>query len=82
MQTNNEWNWGTGGDDDDKDRNLLVHPGLGDEVVVVQVLAEPHGDLLVGRLHAVAAVADVAADINAVVATDGARGGGKGVGLT
>jgi hypothetical protein len=43
-------------------------------------LLEPESDLLLGVLDAVGAVADVAADIDGVVATDSARGGSKGVG--
>ena len=43
-------------------------------------ILEPESNLLLGALNAVGAVADVAADSQAVVATDGAGGGGKGVG--
>lgn len=43
---------------------------------------EPEGDLLLGALDRVGAVADVAADVDGVVTTDGARGGGQGVGGT
>lgn len=50
----------------------------GDELL----LLEPESNLLLGVLDAVGAVADVAADIDGEVATDGARGGGEGVGGT
>jgi hypothetical protein len=43
---------------------------------------EPESNLLLGVLNAVGAVADVAAGLQAVVATDGAGGRGKGVGGT
>ena len=43
-------------------------------------LAKPEGNLLLGVLDAVGAVADVSADGDGVVATDGARGGGERVG--
>ena len=43
-------------------------------------LLEPEGNLLLGVLDAVGAVADVAADVDGVVATDGAGGRGEGVG--
>jgi hypothetical protein len=45
-------------------------------------LLEPESDLLLGVLDAVGAVADVAADIDGVVTTDGTWGGGEGVGGT
>ena len=41
---------------------------------------EPEVDLLLGVLDGVGAVADVAADVQGVVATDGAGSGGQGVG--
>lgn len=43
---------------------------------------EPEVDLLLGVLDGVGAVADVAADVQGVVATDGAGSGGQGVGST
>ncbi len=63
--------------------SLLVDPvklgGLpADEVL----LLEPESNLLLGVLDGVGAVADVAADVDGEVTTDGARGGGKGVGGT
>ena len=63
--------------------SLLVDPvELGrlpaDEVLVL----EPEGDLLLGVLDGVGAVADVAADIDGVVTTDGAGGRGQRVGGT
>lgn len=45
-------------------------------------LLEPEGDLLLAVLDRVGAVADVAADIEGVVTTDGAGSRGKGVGGT
>lgn len=45
-------------------------------------LLEPEGDLLLAVLDGVGAVADVAADVEGVVTTDGAGGGGKRVGGT
>lgn len=66
-----------------KHLRLLVDPvelgGLvGDDIAIL----EPEGNLLLGVLDGVRAVADVAADVDGVVATDGAGGGGKGVGGT
>lgn len=43
-------------------------------------LLEPESDLLLGVLDAVGAVADVASDVDGVVAADGAGGGGERVG--
>lgn len=43
-------------------------------------LLEPESDLLLGVLDAVGAVADVATDVDGVVAADGTWGGGEGVG--
>jgi hypothetical protein len=45
-------------------------------------LLEPESDFLLGVLDAVGAVADVAADIDGVVTTDGTWLGGKRVGGT
>jgi hypothetical protein len=62
---------------------LLVDPAESVELVVLDLLGgEPEGNLLLGVLDAVGAVADVAADIDGEVTTDGAGGGGKGVGGT
>lgn len=63
--------------------SLLVDPVElgrlpGDELL----LLEPEGNLLLGVLDAVGAVADVAADVDGEVATDGAGGRGNGVGGT
>lgn len=63
--------------------SLLVDPvelgGLpGDDLT----LLEPESNLLLGVLDGVGAVADVAADIDGVVTTDGTGGRGKGVGGT
>lgn len=52
-------------------------------LVLLELLRlEPEGNLLLGVLDAVGAVANVAANINGEVTTDGARGGGKRVGGT
>jgi hypothetical protein len=62
---------------------LLVDPvELGSLVADDVTLLEPESDLLLGVLDGVGAVADVAADIDGEVTTDGARGGGSGVGGT
>lgn len=62
---------------------LLVDPvELGSLVADQVALLEPESNLLLGVLDAVGAVADVAADVDGEVATDGARGGGEGVGGT
>lgn len=62
---------------------LLVDPArLGARPVLDLAVLEPESDLLLGVLDAVGAVADVAADINGEVTTDGAGEGGKGVGST
>jgi hypothetical protein len=62
---------------------LLVDPaGLGALPADNLTLLEPESDLLLGVLDAVGAVADVAPDVNGEVTTDGARGGGEGVGST
>lgn len=60
---------------------LLVDPvervGL---VLLDLALLEPQGNLLLGVLNAVGAVADIAADVDGVVTTDGAGGGSQRVG--
>jgi len=62
---------------------LLENPSLLSGLVRVQLLRlEPECNLLLSVLDAVGAVADVAANRQAVIATDGARGRGKGVGGT
>ena len=43
---------------------------------------EPQGDLLLSVLNAVGAVADIAADVNGIVTSDGAGRRGKRVGGT
>lgn len=61
----------------------LVDPVLlGERPALDLTLLEPESDLLLGVLDAVGAVADVAADVDGVVTTDGARGGCKRVGGT
>jgi hypothetical protein len=63
--------------------SLLVDPVvLGRLPAEDLTLLEPESNLLLGVLDGVGTVADVAADIDGVVTTDGARGGGKGVGGT
>lgn len=63
--------------------NLLVEPGLLGRVPLDEVLVlEPQGNLLVGALDAVGAVADVAAHLQAQVAADGTGSRGEGVGGT
>jgi hypothetical protein len=63
--------------------DLLVDPVEGSGLVADGLtILEPEGNLLLGVLDGVGAVADVAADIDGEVTTDGARGGGEGVGGT
>lgn len=62
---------------------LLVDPvELGSLPADELTLLEPESNLLLGVLDAVGAVADVAADVDGEVTTDGAGGGGEGVGGT
>ena len=62
---------------------LFENPGILSRLPLNEVLRlEPESNLLLGALNAVGAVADVAANSQAVVATDGARSGSKGVGGT
>jgi len=63
--------------------NLLVDP-LGSGVLPLEDLggAEPEGNLLLGALDRVGAVADVAANVDGVVTADGTGSGGQGVGGT
>lgn len=61
--------------------SLLVDPvELRGLVADDLTLLEPESNLLLGVLNRVGTVADVAADIDGEVTTDGARGGGQGVG--
>ena len=60
---------------------LLVDPvELGLLVADDITLLEPEGDLLLGVLDRVGAVADVAADVDGEVAADGTGGRSQGVG--
>merc|ERR1712000_220233 len=60
---------------------LLIDPIELSRLVRLNLLRlEPEGDLLLRALNTVRAVADVAADIDGIVTTDGTRGGGKRVG--
>ena len=57
-----------------KGADLLVHPRGGDRGPVADLAGvEPQGNLLLGVLDRVRAVADVAADLQGVVAADRAR---------
>jgi hypothetical protein len=47
-----------------------------------ETFGEPEGDFLGGGFFTVRSVADVAADVEGEVTTDGAGGGGSGVGFT
>jgi hypothetical protein len=63
------------------DLSLLVDPvELGRLVRLNLLRLEPECNLLLRALHTVRAVADVAANIDGVVTTDGTRGRGKRVG--
>lgn len=62
---------------------LLVDPvELGSLVADDITLLEPESNLLLGVLDGVGTVADVAADIDGEVTSDGTGGRGKGVGGT
>lgn len=62
---------------------VLVDPGLLGGLPGLDLLwLEPESNLLLGVLDRVGAVADVASDIDGVVTTDGAWGGGQWVGGT
>jgi len=62
---------------------LLVNPVVLSALPALDLaLLEPESNLLLAVLDAVGAVADVAADVEGVVAADGAGGRGKGVGGT
>jgi len=64
-------------------RLFLVNPVvLGGLPALDLTLLEPESDLLLAVLDAVGAVADVAANVEGEVTTDGAGGGGEGVGGT
>jgi len=59
---------------------LLVDPWLSNAGVLGGTFGEPESDLLLGVLDRVGTMADVSANSESKVATDGADGGGKGVG--
>jgi hypothetical protein len=64
-------------------RLFLVNPVVLSALPALDLtLLEPEGNLLLAVLDAVGAVADVAANVEGEVTTDGARGGGEGVGGT
>ena len=66
-----------------QDNLVLIDPLVSSGLVAVDLLRlEPESDLLLGVLDRVGAVADVAADVNGEVATDGAGSGGERVGGT
>merc|ERR1719409_845133 len=56
-------------------QSLLVNPGRSAGLPLADALGEPKGDLGIGGLDGVGTVADVAADLDAEVAADGAHGG-------
>jgi len=60
---------------------LLVDPGAGVVVIGVDTIGEPELDLVLGGLDGIGAMADVAADVDAIITTDGAGERGGGVGL-
>lgn len=62
--------------------NLFVDPLVNYLGVGEDTFGEPEGNFLVGALNAVRSMADIAANINAKVTTDGSGKGGQGVGLT
>lgn len=65
------------------DLGLLVDPVELRALVADNLrVLEPESNLLLGVLDGVGTVADVAADVDGVVATDGAGGRGQGVGGT
>ena len=59
--------------------SLLVDPRLGSRGPLDDSLREPQSDLLVGGLGRVGSVADVAANVDTEIASDGARGGFAGL---
>jgi len=59
---------------------LLVDPHAGVVFIIVDTLREPESDLVLGGLDGIGAVADVAADVEAQVTTDGTGSGIGGVG--
>ena len=67
----------------DTQSSSLVDPGVGVVGPVAELsIREPEGDLLVGRLDGVGTVANVSADIDAVVTSDGAGLGVERLGGT
>lgn len=62
--------------------HLFVQPRLGVGFPLHKSFGEPEADFVVGGLDSVGAVAKVAADVNAEVTTDSAKGGVGGLGGT
>lgn len=65
-----------------KASDLLVDPGVDGLVVGKDTLGEPESNLLLSTLDTVRSMANVTANINAKVTTDGSGEGGKRVGLS
>lgn len=62
-------------------QRLLVDPGRDSLGIRADAVGEPERNLALGILDAVRAVADVAANVNGIVAADGSRVAGEGIGL-
>lgn len=66
-----------------RDLCLLVDPiELGTLVLLNFLRLEPQSNFLLGRLNTIGAVADVSANIDGIVTSDGARGGSERIGST
>merc|ERR1719215_649946 len=65
MKSSEDFEW--------REMNLLVHPGVADGSPVTELLrSEPQGNLLLGRLDGVRSMADIAANLDTEVSSDGA----------
>ena len=65
MKSSEDFKW--------REMNLLVHPGVADGSPVTELLrSEPQGNLLLGRLDCVRSVADITANLDTEVSSDGA----------